>query len=99
MSHINVKEKLESLKKGDYIAFGYNYNGGEPNEIIVDNISFAHDDDVIVHFLYGYRGLSERVNKADIIAIGNHEGEGKIPGWRGSYDILKPNHPLLQESE
>ena len=81
--------KLRHLTVGDYIAFGFNYNGGEPNEIVVDNISFIDKDRVLVHFRYGYRSMSEFVKKDKILAIGNNEsGEGKIKGWGGKYDIL-----------
>ena len=81
---------FDSLKEGDYVAFGFNYDGGEPNEIIVDQITSVYEDKVLVHFLYGVKGLSEFVNKEKILAVGNEEsGEGRIKGWTGKYDILK----------
>ncbi len=83
------------MKQGDYIAFGFNYNGGDPKEIIVDKITNVYDNDVLVHFLYGHHSLAEFIPKDKIIAIGNENGIGKIKGWGGSFDILKPNHPLL----
>ncbi|MEK6827216.1 MAG: hypothetical protein AABX99_01905 [Nanoarchaeota archaeon] len=86
---------LKDLTKGDYIAFGFNYNGGEPNEIIVDNITNVYRGKVLVHFLRGgmfnYQSQAELVKKKDILAIGNNEtGEGTIKGWGGKYDILHP---------
>jgi hypothetical protein len=82
-------KSISDLAKGNYIAFGFNYHGGKPNEIIVDNITNVDGDKVLVHFLYGYKSLGEYVNKKDILAIGNNEtGEGKIKGWSGKYDIL-----------
>lgn len=82
---------LKDLAKGDYIAFGFNYNGGEPNEIIVDNITEIYEDKVLVHFLYGYKSLAEFVRKEEILAIGNDEtGEAEIKGWNGKYDIINP---------
>lgn len=97
LSNIN---SLNTLKKGDYIAFGFNYNGGEPNEIIVDNItSIEKSGRVLVHFLYGHRSLAKHISKSDIIAIGNHKANGKIKGWSGNYEILKPDHPLLENCD
>lgn len=81
---------VEDLTEQDYIAFGFNYNGGEPNEIIVDNITTVYDEKVLVHFMYGHHSLSEDINKKDILAIGNTEGKGKIKGWTGNYDVLLP---------
>jgi hypothetical protein len=81
-------KSVENLTKGDHMAFGFNYNGGEPNEIIVDNITEIYEKDVLIHFVYGYKSLSESVKKEDILAIGNSKGRGRIKGWTGSYDIL-----------
>jgi hypothetical protein len=81
-------KSIDRLTEEDYIAFGFNYNEGEPNEIIVNNITSIYEDRVLVHFLYGYKSLAEFVKKEDILAIGNEEGEGKIKGWTGKYDIL-----------
>jgi hypothetical protein len=82
-------KNIKNLVKGDYIAFGFNYNGGKPNQIIVDNITEVFSDEVLVHFMYGLKSLSEIVKKEDILAIGNEKtGEGKVYGWSGKYDIL-----------
>lgn len=79
---------IDNLAKGDYVVFGFNYNGGEPNEIIVDNITEVYEKDVLIHFLYGYKSLSETIKKEEILAIGNSKGKGTIEGWGGTYDIL-----------
>lgn len=80
---------VDSLTKGDYIAFGFNYHGGEPNEIIVDNITQVYEDKVLVHFIRGWTSLAEFVKKDKILAIRNSEtGEGTIEGWSGKYDII-----------
>ena len=80
---------LKDLAKGDYIAFGFNYNGGEPNEIIVNEIDEIYQGKFLVVFLYGYKSLSKFVNKEDILAIGNDEtGEAEIKNWSGKYDVL-----------
>ena len=80
---------LDNLEKRDYIAFEFNYNGGEPDEIIVDNISSIAKDYVIVHFLYGYKALSEITQKEDILAIGETRVATKsIKGWSGDFHIL-----------
>lgn len=83
-------EKLKSLKEGHYIAFGFNYNGGEPKEIIVTNITKVYEDRVLVHFNYGHHSLGEFIKKNEILAIGNNQFNGKIKGWKGGFDILKP---------
>jgi hypothetical protein len=88
---------LDHVKKGTYIAFGFNYNGGKPSEIIVDNVTSTNETKVLVHFMYGHHSLAEYVAKEDIIAIGNPKGKGKIRGWTGNFDILQPNHPLLKD--
>ena len=61
---------VDSLTKGDYIAFGFNYNGGEPNEIIVNEIDEIYRGKFMVTFLYGYKSISEFVEKEKILAIG-----------------------------
>jgi hypothetical protein len=81
-------KSVENLAKTDYIAFGFNYNGGEPNEIIVDNITEVYPRDVLIHFLYGHKSLAEFVKKEEILAIGNIEGEGRILGYGGRFDII-----------
>lgn len=89
-------KKLEDLEKGNYIAFDFTYNG-DSHEIMVTNITEVYEDKVLVHFLYGHHSLSEFIKKEDIIAIGNNKSTGKIEGWSGRFDILKPNHYLLTE--
>ena len=87
---------LSNLKVGDYIAFQWNY-GMFGKEIIVDNISCVDDEQVLVHFLYGYKSEGEWVKKCDIIAIGDMSANGKIKGWTGNFNILLPNHELLSK--
>jgi hypothetical protein len=88
---------IENLKSGDYIAFGFNYNGGEPKEIMVSNITSVSDYGILVHFMYGHHSLSEYVKKENIIAIGNPEGKSKIRGWNGNFDVVNRNHKLINE--
>ncbi len=91
------KKNINSLVEGDYIAFGFDYNGGEPSTIIVDKISKVYDDSVLVHFLYGHHSLAEEIKKDEIIAIGNLEsGESELNGWGGRFDILLEKHKLLK---
>lgn len=97
-------KSIDELAKGDYIAFGFNYNGGEPNEIIVDNITEVYKnketvEQVLVHFAYGHHSLGEFVKREDILAIGDSQSKGKIKGWTGNYNILnekKVNEILLK---
>jgi len=80
-------KSVENLTEGDYIAFGINSNGGEPNEIIVDCVSKVLEDRALIYFM----GVTLRyeVKKENILAIGNNKsGEGKLKGWSGKYDIL-----------
>ncbi|HKL24422.1 MAG TPA: hypothetical protein VJ912_03740 [Candidatus Nanoarchaeia archaeon] len=93
-------KSLENLQEKDYIAFGFNYDNKEPSEIIVSNITKIYKNKVLTHFLYGHKSLSEYIKKQDILAIGNPRGEGKIKGWTGNYDILKPERikEILKEN-
>ena len=93
--------KVEDLGAGDFIAFGYNNNGGEPNEIIVTNITIADGEDLIVHFIYGsHHSRSESVKRKDVLAIGNpDDGNSKLKGWRGMFDIIQEEHPLVKEAK
>jgi len=86
---------LENIQVGDYVAIPFSYNGGEPEEIIVDKISLIQGELIVVHFLYGYKSLAETVRKSEIIAIGDKSAKGKIKGWSGNYNILKPKSKLL----
>ena len=92
----NMK-KVNDLKEGDYIAFKWEYgvNQGEGGDIVVTDITKVYDDQVLVHFLDGYKSESEFVKKEDILAIGNMDGNDGIKGWTGKFDILKPDHPLI----
>lgn len=85
---------LSNLKTGDYIAFQWDY-GTFGEEIIVDSITCVEKEQVLVHFIYGYKSEAEWVNKKDIIAVGDVAGNGKIKGWSGNFSILLPNHKLL----
>lgn len=90
-------DRLDDLVVGDTIAFGFNYNGGKPKEIIVDKITSIRNRQALVHFLYGHHSLAEYIDYDDIIAIGNHQANDKIIGWSGTFEIIKPDHPLLKE--
>lgn len=81
---------VNELTTGDYIAF--EWTGYEGKEIIVTNISFVHDDEFIVHFLYGLKSESAVVKKSDVLAIGDNNATGKIKGWSGNYNILNKDY-------
>lgn len=92
-------KKVSELQAGDYIAFGFNYNGGEPQEIMVSNITSKHGKQFLTHFLYGHHSLSEYIKSENILAIGNNEsGVSQLNGWGGKYDILQPEHPLIKKN-
>lgn len=88
---------VENLKKGDYIAFGFDYNGGEPKEIMVSNITSISNHGILCHFLYGHHSLAEYIKIENIICIGNTEGKSNINGWKGNFDIVNHNHKLINE--
>lgn len=90
--------KVSELKEGDYIAFGFNYHGGEPNEIMVTNITFVHTDYFIVHFLYGHHSLAETVYRDKVLAIGDPNGEHSIKGWSGKFTIVDAKNKLLKNN-
>lgn len=92
----NMNDIISNLKNGDSIAFGFDYNGGEPKEIIVAQITEVYEKDVLVHFLYGHHSLGEFVKKENIIAKGDTNGVTKIKGWSGKYHLLIDS-PLLKE--
>lgn len=46
-----MMKTVNELTTGDYIPF--EWTGYGDKEIIVANISFVHEDEFIVHFLYG----------------------------------------------
>lgn len=78
---------IKDLKIGDYIAFEWSY-GVSGKEIIVDSITMVKPDEVLVHFLYGYKSESQWVKKKDIIAVGDPKGKCKIKGWSGKFNIV-----------
>ena len=48
----------KELEIGDYIAFEWSY-GVFGKEIIVDSITMVKPDEVLVHFLYGYKSEAQ----------------------------------------
>jgi len=94
---MEAAQAIAQLKQGDYIAFQWNY-GIFGKEIIVNNITCIRGNDVLVHFLYGYKSEAEWVSKDKIIAIGDPSASGKIKGWSGNFNIILPEHELLATS-
>jgi hypothetical protein len=88
---------LKDLKDGDYIAFAWQWNGDREKEVWVSNITTRQKGYSVVHFLYGHHSISEIIKDEEVIAIGNPDGTAKMPGWRGSFDVLLPDHELLKE--
>lgn len=89
-------KKIDDLTVGDYIAFQFDY-GSFGKEIVVDKITSIDKDQFLVHFLNGYKSESVYVDKDKVIAIGDHQSSGKIKGWSGTYNILLPDHELLNK--
>ncbi len=89
--------RVRDLRQGDYIAFGFNYNGGKPDEVIVSNITcIEKNGSFLCHFLYGYHSLAEFVKPEDVLAIGDMEnGTHEIKGWSGKFILIQPNNELL----
>lgn len=91
--------ELAVIKPTDHIAFGFNFNGGEPNEIIVSNITSISEHGILCHFMYGHHSLSEYVKEENVLAIGdNKNGTIEIKGWSGKYKRLKADSKLLDEN-
>ena len=90
----NKEKYLDNLKEGDYIAFQWDY-GIFGKDIIVDRVTSINNDEVLIHFLYGYKSEAEWIKKDKIIAIGDNNFNGKIDGWSGNFNILIPEHELL----
>lgn len=89
--------RVENLTAGDHIAFGFNYNGGEPDEIVVAMITSKHPDEFIVHFNYGHHSLAESVKYQDVLAIGSPHGNMEIKGWSGRYIVVNHGSLLLEQ--
>ena len=72
----------------DFYLFGFNYNGEEPDEVIVAKPTAIYEDKILFHFLYNYKSLAEDVYKENIIAVGNIDGTVSIVGWTGKFTII-----------
>lgn len=69
--------------------FGFNYNGGEPNEVIAEKPTLIHNERILFNFLYGHHSLSEFIKKEDILAVGdNNNGTVLVSGWNGKFKII-----------
>lgn len=74
---------------GNTYLFGYNYNGGEPTDVIAEKPTSIDENKILFNFLYGHHSLSEYVPKEDIIAVGDIvNGTTSIMGWSGKFLIL-----------
>ncbi|HIG93985.1 MAG TPA: hypothetical protein HA283_06000 [Nanoarchaeota archaeon] len=92
-------KSIDNLSKGDSIAFGFNDNGGEYNDLIVRKITDFYEEGVLVHVvLYGRKSLNLSVKTEDILAIRNDKsGTGEIKYCSGKYDIF--NQEKITEIE
>lgn len=84
-------KKVNELKKDDYIVFEYE------NDLMYSDITEIKKDNVLCHFHLGFKTGSKWIKKNEIIAIKNNKGKGKIKHWFGNFDILIPNHKLLNK--
>jgi len=76
--------------------FGFNYNGGEPNEVIAGRPTLIYENRILFHFLYGHHSLSETVKKEDIVAVGDNEDDTvSVLGWNGRFKII--NHQKFDD--
>lgn len=92
-------KNLNQLQEGDYIVFAWFYNDPKEEEIWVARATCVYTDKVLVHFLYGYKSVAEFIKNEDVIAIGDKNATGKIKNWSGNYNILQPQHRLLNQSQ
>ncbi|RJQ29123.1 hypothetical protein C4565_02565 [Candidatus Parcubacteria bacterium] len=72
----------------NYYMFGFNYNGGTPDEVIVEKPTSIDEEKILFHFLHGYKSVGEYINKEDIVAVGEEDGAFEVAGWTGRYTIL-----------
>ena len=72
----------------NYYMFGFNYNGGTPDEVIVEKPTSIDDNTILFHFDYGHKSLSEYVKKENIVAVGDKDGAFEVAGWKGRYSVL-----------
>lgn len=79
---------IDTLTTNNYIAFYWRYSATDTPHIEVSQITSVQEDDVLVHFLWGYKSIAEYIKKSDIIAIGNALGETKLEGWSGKFDLV-----------
>ncbi len=77
-----------TFSKRKHYMFGFNYHGGEPNEVIVETPHIISDNSLDFIFLYGYKSLNETVKVSDILAVADNNGTIKIIGWSGKFTIL-----------
>lgn len=87
---------LSKLKEKDHVAFQWNY-GSFGKEIVVASITIAEEQKVLVHWMDGYKSEGKWIEKSEIIAIGDNSAKGKIKGYSGKFNILIPNHELLEK--
>lgn|GEM_PF-1469788 len=92
LSITEVLQKIERTEKHQFscenhYVFGFNYNGGTPNEVIVEKPTEINNDSILFHFLSDHRSISEYIRKEDIIAFGDEDGAFEIEGWSGRYTI------------
>jgi hypothetical protein len=78
------------LSTENHYMFGFNYNGGTPDDVVVETPSYIDDDDLTFHFLIGYKSLVESVKRRKIVAVGSELGDVSVCGWSGKYTILNP---------
>lgn len=94
---MNNTNKLTNLIEGDIILFGFNYNGGEPNFLLAEQISFVGTDYFIVHFMWGHHSLAETVYFEDVIGFHDVDGDTEIFG--NKFQILQPDHKLVLQNK
>jgi len=91
-----IAEALQNIEKSEkhqfsckcYYMFGFNYNGGIPDEVIVEKPTSIDDDVILFHFLDGHRSVGEYVKKENIVAVGEYDGAFEVAGWNGRYSVL-----------
>lgn len=88
-----------TIELTDHIAFGFNYNGGKHDTIIVSNITSISKFGILCHFMYGHHSLAEYIKPEEVLAVGDNEnGTISIKGWGGKYRVLKSDSELLKEN-
>ena len=94
-------KNVNELQKGDIIAFKYDSNRFiEASEITSVHYNENYKENMyLCHWAMGWKSCAEYIRASEVIAVGNPEGESKLFGWNGMWDLILPEHDLIKENK